>query len=458
MAAIIRFVLLIFLADILPDYSVVDILPYPDARATPAFYKWAATPPMGWNSWDCYGPTVTEREVMANADYMATFLKDSGWEYIVVDIRWYVSNDKSGGYNEADPHYNIDDYGRFIPAVNRFPSSAGGKGFSLLADYIHKKGLKFGIHVMRGVPVMAVNKRMPVKGTHLTAADIYSPEGQCTWLRDMYTVDCSRQGSQEYYNSIMELYASWGVDFLKIDDLSSPYHEKEIEMIRKAINHTGRKIVLSTSPGPTPVDKAGHIAQNANMWRTVGDLWDNWPQLREEFSVLDSWSPYVTDGAWPDGDMLPLGHIGIRAERGNDRMSQLTKDEQYTLMTLFSIFRSPLMFGGDLPGCDDFTLSLITNRDVIEVNQHSHGGHQLFRKDDLIAWSADDPVTGDKYLAFFNTGDTPGKKEMRVDFDLIGLKGKHKVKDLWTGKELGQFSDSFSCEISKHGAGLFRIH
>jgi alpha-galactosidase len=424
----------------------------------PAFYKWAPIPPMGWNSWDCYGPTVVESEVKANADYMADHLKDFGWQYIVVDIRWYVANDKSGGYNEKDPVYNIDNYGRFLPAVNRFPSSADGKGFKPIADYIHSKGLKFGIHVMRGIPVIAVRDSLPILGTAFTAKDIYTPDGQCMWLKDMYTIDYLKKGSQDYYNSILELYASWGVDFVKIDDLSSPYHAEEIEMIRKAIDRTGRKIVLSTSPGPTPFKDVNHIKQNANMWRTVGDLWDNWSQLKEEFSVLDKWSPYVATDTWPDGDMLPLGHIGIRAERGKDRMSNLTRDEQYTLMTLFSIFRSPLMFGGNLPDNDDFTLSLIINNDVLEVNQHSENGKQLFRNNDLIAWTADDPKSGDKYLALFNVRDSSASAEISVKFNQIGLSGTHTVKNLWTGENMGSFTDSFVRTINRHGAGLYRIH
>lgn len=423
-----------------------------------SFHDWATTPPMGWNSWDCYGPTVVESEVKANADYMSEKLKKSGWEYIVVDIRWYVANDKSGGYNQKDPQYNIDEYGRFIPAVNRFPSSANGRGFKPLADYVHSKGLKLGIHVMRGVPVIAVNSRMPVKGTNFTAADISSTEGQCKWLKDMYTIDHSKEGAQAYYNSIMDLYASWGVDFLKIDDLSSPYHAEEIEMIRKAIDRTGRKMVLSTSPGPTPIEEVNHIKQNANMWRTVGDFWDNWRQLKQEFNVLERWAPYVAPGTWPDGDMLPLGRIGLRAERGAPRWSGFTKDEQFTLMTLFAIFRSPLMFGGDLPSNDEFTLSLITNKDVLNVNQHSKNGKQLSRENDLIIWTADDPKTGDKYLAFFNAQDTPGGKDISVQLEQLGLSGTHSVKDLWTGEKLGKFTGSFTRTINQHGAGLYRIH
>jgi alpha-galactosidase len=374
------------------------------AAPNPAFHQWAATPPMGWNSWDCYGPTVTEAEVKANADYMAQHLKSSGWEYVVVDIRWYVGNDTAHGYNEKNPDFNLDEYGRFTPAVNRFPSAAGGKGFKPLADYLHGKGLKFGIHIMRGVPVVAVQRRLPILGTRLTAADIYSKEGQAGWLHDMYTVKAG-PGAQEYYDSLFRLYASWGLDFVKVDDLSEPYHKPEVEMIRRAIDKSGRRIVLSTSPGETPIAEAAHVAAHANMWRTVGDFWDSWEQLKDHFDVCARWAPHIQPGAFPDADMLPLGRLGIRAERGDDRRSRFTPDEQRTLLTLWSIFRSPLMFGGDLPSNDAATLALLTNPNVLAVNQHSTHNRQLFRRNNLIAWIADDPATGDKFLALFNAQD-----------------------------------------------------
>ncbi|WP_065814180.1 NPCBM/NEW2 domain-containing protein [Hymenobacter sp. DG25B] len=414
------------------------VIPAGPAARPADFHQWAPTPPMGWNSWDCYGPTVTEAEVKANADYMARHLRPAGWEYVVVDIRWYVGNDTAHGYNEKDPDFSIDANGRFIPAVNRFPSAAGGKGFGPLADYLHAQGLKFGIHIMRGVPVVAVQRKLLILGSTATAADIYSPEGQAGWLHDMYTVVAGRPGAQEYYNSIFQLYASWGVDLVKVDDLSSPYHKGEVEMIRRAIDLTGRKIVLSTSPGETPVAEARHVQAHANMWRTVGDFWDSWEQLKEHFEVCNRWAPYIQPGAFPDADMLPLGRLGIRAERGNDRMSRFTQDEQYTLMSLWSIFRSPLMFGGDLPSNDAFTLSLLTNKEVLAVNRNSTNNRQLFRRDNLIAWTADDPATGDKFLALFNAQDqelapaseavwasdvitrqTPGQSQ-KVDIDIAG--------------------------------------
>ncbi len=385
------------------------------AQTKSDFHSWAATPPMGWNSWDCFGPTVTEAEVKANADYMAKYLKPYGWNYVVVDIRWYVGNDKAHGYNEKDPDYVLDEYGRFLPAINRFPSAAGGKGFKPLADYLHAKGLKFGIHIMRGIPVIAVKQNLPIKGTNVTARDIYSEKDQCRWLRDMYTIVPGKVGAQEYYNSLFELYASWGLDFVKVDDLSSPiYFEGEIDMIRKAIDRTGRKILLSTSPGETPIAHADHVQKNANMWRTVGDFWDSWQQLKEHFTVFERWNKWRAYGAYPDGDMLPLGRIGIRAERGNPRMTAFTRDEQYTLMTLWSIFKSPLMFGGNLPDNDPFTLSLLTNKNVLKVLNESTNNKPLFTDADKAAWIADEPATGAKYLAVFNTMDQQEAIEERA--------------------------------------------
>lgn len=385
------------------------------AQEIKPFHYWAATPPMGWNSWDCFGPTVTESEVKANADYMAAHLKSSGWEYIVVDIRWFVGNDKANGYNQTNPAYSLDGYGRLTPAVNRFPSAADGKGFGPLADYIHSKGLKFGIHIMRGIPVVAVKNNLPIFNSSFTAKDVYTEDNQCTWLRDMYTIVPGKAGAQEYYNSIFQLYAGWGVDFVKVDDLSSPvYFAAEVEMIRKAIDKTGRKIVLSTSPGETPVDHAAHVQQHANMWRTVGDFWDSWLQLKEHFKVFERWNRYRTYGAWPDGDMLPLGHIGIRAERGANRMSNFTTDEQYTLMTLWSIFRSPLMFGGHLPDNDAFTLSLLTNKDMLHVLKNSKNNKPLFTTGSKAAWVAEDTETATKYLAVFNYADQEMAEESKA--------------------------------------------
>lgn len=421
------------------------------------FRSWAETPPMGWNSWDCYGPTVTESEVKANADYMATNLKQYGWQYVVVDIRWFVANTKAHGYNEKDPVYNIDMYGRYMPAENRFPSSALGKGFKPLADYIHSKGLKFGIHIMRGLPKQAYIRNTPVKGTKgITAQQIATPERQCRWLHDNYTVLSSRPGAQQYYNSIIELYASWGVDFIKVDDISSPYHEDEIDLIRNAIDQCGYPIVLSVSPGDTPISAAVHVDSHANMWRMVGDVWDDWSDMKHLFKVAAQWYPYIGDGTWPDCDMIPLGHIAIRGEVGDERMTKLTRDEQYTLMTFYTIMRSPLMFGGDMPTLDSFTLSLLSNKDVLRMHKESMGTKQLFQTDNQLAITSHSKNNNEIYLALFNIGDSI-TQTLKVKLKDLGLHGTYYMTDMWKGKRMGKTNSIVKTSLAPHASRLIKL-
>ena len=264
----------------------------------------AATPPMGWNSWDCYGTTVTEAEVKANADYMAAHLKQHGWQYIVIDIQWSEPNAQAHGYR-AGAQLAMDEYGRLIPAVNRFPSSAGGRGFRPLADYIHALGLRFGIHIMRGIPRQAVKANLPVFGSALgtvRAGEIADTASICPWNTDMYGVDLSRPGAQGYYDSILKLYADWGVDYIKADDIARPAHREEIAALHRAIGKTGRPIVLSLSPGPAMIKDVAFLQANANMWRISDDFWDNWKALRLNFILMSIWSGIGRPGAWPDAE------------------------------------------------------------------------------------------------------------------------------------------------------------
>lgn len=437
-------------------FTVVLLSTVLSLKAQQRFKSWAPTPPMGWNSWDAYGPTITEAEVKANADYMAAKLKPFGWEYVVVDIRWYVSNDKAGGYNQTDPHYNLDKFGRYMPAVNRFPSARDGKGFKALADYIHAKGLKFGIHIMRGVPKEAVAGKLPVKGTQVTADQIYSPKGRCEWLKDNYTIDRGAAGAQAYYNSILELYASWGVDFIKVDDLSRPYHQDEIEMIRKAIDNTGRPIVFSTSPGETPITKAGHVGSHANMWRMVDDVWDTWPHITHLMQVAQKWYPYIRPGAWPDCDMIPLGRISIRGERGQDRMTRLTKDEQYSLMSFFLIFRSPLMFGGDLPSLDPFTSSLLTNKAALAMHKYGSQVKQLFQENGQLAITSVNARTGERYLGLFNISDDKTPITIKIPLSDLDMPSATLV-DIWSGENLGKVQRVIQVDLGPHACKLFSL-
>lgn len=423
-----------------------------------SFKDWAKTPPMGWNSWDCYGPTVREHEIKSNTDYMAEHLKEFGWEYVVVDIRWYVENTKSHGYNQKDPIYVLDEYGRYIPAVNKFPSAVNGEGFKPLADYVHSKGLKFGIHLMRGIPKVAVENRLPIKGTNgITADQVFSTENQCKWLRDNYTIVANKPGAQEYYNSIFELYAEWGVDFVKIDDLSAPiYHEAEIELIRNAIDNSGRKMVLSTSPGETPVAAGQHVSEHANMWRMVNDVWDSWWHINHLMEVSQDWYSYIKPGTWPDCDMIPLGRLSIRGEVGNDRMTNLTKDEQYTLMSFFTIFKSPLFFGGDLPSNDAFTLSLLINKEVLKMHAESSDVRQLYKEKGKLAISSKNKKENLTYLALFNTSDALNL-DVSVNLADLGFTNKVKISNMWSGEIVGVFKEDFYQNLPPHASGLYKI-
>ncbi len=416
-----------------------------------SFLNWAPTPPMGWNSWDCYGTAVTEAQTKANADYMAENLARHGWQYIVVDIQWYEP-DATGWEYRPGAKLEMDANGRLLPAVNRFPSAANGNGFKSLADYVHAKGLKFGVHILRGIPRQAVTANSPILGTSVRAADVADTSSTCRWNSDMYGVDMSKSGGQEYYDSIFAQFAQWGIDFVKVDDLSRPYHQAEIAAIRRAIDKCGRAIVFSTSPGATPLDQAADISANANMWRISDDFWDKWSLLKEQFQRCADWAPFSGGGHYPDADMLPIG--AIRASKSSH--THFTKDEQYTVMTLWSICRSPLIFGGDLPQNDAFTLSLLNNDEVLAVDQHSSGGRQIFRRDDLIAWTADVDGSKDKYLAVFNARDEQPAAVSVVLKD-IGFDGPCRVRDLWKGEDVGIFTGKFEPVVAVHGAGLYRV-
>lgn len=410
-------------------------------------------PPMGWNSWDCYGASVKEEEVRRNADYMAKNLKPYGWEYVVVDIQWFEPAATSAEYN-LNAQLEMDQYGRLMPAVNRFPSAEGGKGFKPLGDYIHSLGLKFGIHILRGIPKQAIRENTKILGSNVTAAEIADFGSICAWNGDMCGVDMSREGAQAYYDSLFELYASWGVDFIKVDDIARPYHKAEVEAIQKAIQKCGREIVLSLSPGDATLKEAEHLSQYANMWRMTDDFWDGWEQLKKMFDYCRDWFPYVKEGSWPDCDMLPLGRIGIRSH-GGDRMSRFTHDEQKMLMSLWCIFRSPLMFGGDMIYNDDFTLSLMTNKELMEINQKGNSGREVYRKGNEIVW-ASNGEEGVYYLAQFNVGEEEIKAKTPLSF--LGINQKVTGVEIWTNTqaEINEENEVVS-QLAPHGVKLYKL-
>jgi alpha-galactosidase len=416
----------------------------------------APTPPMGWNSWNSFATTITEAQALENAGIMADKLLPFGYNVFTVDIQWYEPNASSYEYRK-DAALAMDEYGRLVPAPNRFPSAQNGAGFRALADRIHAMGMKFGIHVMRGIPRQAVRQNTPVRGTKVRARDIADTSSICTWNGDMYGVDMTKPGAQAYYDSIFALYASWGVDFVKMDDMARPYENnwREIEAAHKAIGASGRPIVLSLSPGETDLRWAGHVPHYAQMWRISDDFWDEWKLLAAQFQRLENWNPVMGANAWPDADMLPLGRLALGA-----RATRFTPDEQQTLMTLWSIARSPLIMGGDLRHLDAPTLALLTNPEVLAVNQHSRDNRPHRADPDTRIWSArpaqDAIQEGVQYLALFNTGDKPAT--IAFDLSRLDLGGRSvAVRDLWTRRDRGTVQGALHATLAPHASQLLRL-
>ncbi len=414
-------------------------------------HKLAKTPPMGWNSWNCYGASVRECEVRQNAEYMAEKLKEHGWQYIIVDIQWYEPNAKSDQYNDG-AELVMDGFSRLMPAVNRFPCAADGNGLKGLADYVHGLGLKFGIHIMRGIPKQAVKAKTPIMCPGITADMIADTSSVCEWNGDMYGIDADKKGAQEYYNSIFQLYASWNIDYVKVDDIARPYHYREVELIRRAIDLTGRDIVLSLSPGKASLAGAAHLMAHANLWRMSDDFWDTWRQLRETFDLCRDWQNLRTPGAWPDCDMLTVGKIGIRSN-GGARYTNFTKDEQKTHIALWCIFRSPMFIGCEMTLNDEFTFSLLTNRSLLRILNSSHGNRELYRDEKgAIVWYALDDDGCRRYLAQFNVSEAD--REIETPLDWLGLETAH-IRELFDNTE-NEVSSVVS-KVPAHGVKIYEI-
>ncbi len=423
----------------------------------PAHHALTPRPPLGWNSFNCFGGDVTEAEVLANAEFVARHLKPVGWDYIVVDFCW--AHPRPGAsYNPhqgpgMQPLMAMDHWNRLLPAPERFPSSAHGAGFKPLADRIHALGLKFGIHIMRGFPRQAVYPNFPIRSGHRPKA--FAGVGrECSWLDHMVAVNPAKPGGQHYYDSLFELYASWGVDYVKLDDVGSPeYSAEEIAAVRQAIDRCGRPMVLSLSP-MTLFEHGAHAREHANLWRISHDFWDDWDRLHEQFDRCRDWVVHRGGGAWPDADMLPFGRLSKRGPCAAERDSFFTRDEQRTLMSLWAVFQSPLMMGGHLPETDAETIALLTNPEVLEVNQTARDGHEVLRRGALITWIATATVRPGQYLALFNTGDAP--LDLRIPWTDLRLAQPCMVRDLWQRAD-HPVGATLDLTLPAHGAALLSL-
>jgi len=452
------------------------------ATPTPVPAKVAATPPMGWNSWDSYGLTITEDQFRANTKFLNDHLKPFGYNYAVIDEGWFFFNPQDRPHPDT-LIYALDANGRYVPVPARFPSAGSAQlpapptspapklsatieatSFKPLADWVHAQGLKFGIHIVRGIPRASVERNLPIAGSAFHAADAADTADACPWDPTNWGVKNNEAG-QAWYDSLLAQYAGWGVDLLKVDCISShPYKADEIRMIRRAIDKTGRPMVLSLSPGPTSLDNAAEVGDLANMWRISDDFWDYWanpgrafPQsLSGQFEKTAAWAQYAKPGNWPDADMLPLGELRPVPGEGNPRTTRLTPTEQQTLMTLWSMARSPLILGANLTLLDDATLRLITNRDVLTIDQTATRSGETLHSGGIIAWTADLP-DGTQALALFNVGES--LVTITTSFEAYGLDDTtYHVKDAWSGRNLGKLKSIDNLSLEPHAATLWLLH
>jgi alpha-galactosidase len=417
----------------------------------------APTPPMGWNSYDSFGASVTEQDMLEQGDAVRALLQPFGWNHVVIDYRWY-----EGGQP-------IDANGRYLPNTGKYPSATGSMGFRSLADQIHAKGLKFGIHIMRGVPRKSYDANLPIAGSSYTTRQAGNPNDPCPWDQHMWGASGDAAAVQAWYDALMDQYASWGVDFIKIDDMlnnsTRRYHQAEADAIHRAVGKTGRSIMLSFSPGPDDpswlTSSVGNLNTNASMWRVVNDFWDfnALTDLPGVFRAASTWQAVtgLVPGHWPDLDMLPLGYLGPRNEWHASGQTTFTRNEQVSIMTLWSMLPSPLMYGGNPAhlSSDAWTLALLTNEEVLAVNQDvlaERGRRTAMGSNEM--WVRD-LSGGRKAVAFFNRGAQDAM--MSASFTQIGVTGMQVIRDLWRRMDVTATNDTLTASVPGRGALLYTV-
>jgi len=424
------------------------------------------SPFLGWNSYDCYGSNINEKLTHANLDAFIEKLKPYGYEYFVLDAGWFRHFDLKPGETwptDGDKSYlNIDEYGRLIPSEELFPN-----GFNAIIDKAHKHGIKFGLHMMRGIPREVVEKNLPIKGTGYFARDIADVNDTCRWSSQNYGIDMDKPGAQEYYNSVLELVSGWGIDFIKYDDIV--HKPLEINAVANAIENCGRKIILSVSPGrhfnPDYID----TYKRADMIRITRDIWDLSDDIQRSFERWEEMQPYSGKEFWLDLDMIPFGHIRVNypltynkleSTRGYERMDNFSYAQKKTFITQRAMAASPLFMGGTLTSSPNVVFELITNTDMLECNQNSITGELINRVPKypkvVDIWKTPHKnITNEGWIGIFNRNEY--NVLMKFDKEKLGLNKSltYYLYDIW-GKRIIEDAETFIFEIS--GSDVIFIH
>lgn len=418
----------------------------------------AQKPPLGWNSFDSYGVYLHEEAAYANLEAMAEKLKPHGYEYFVIDNGWFGEYRlQEGTHYPAEKHASdirINEYGYYLPSKVYFPGGLEG-----IAERCKELGLKLGVHLMRGIPRKAYELDLPIEGTPYTARDIANtdPRENCTWCTYNYAVDMTKPGAQEWYDGLIRHIADMGVEMIKYDDIVE--HPDEVEAVAKAVEKTGKPILLSLSPGDKVSPDAIGVFKMANMLRVTQDVWDEQIYIDECFKAWRKWGGKEQPGFWIDMDMIPFGQLQLMspvcedtedsplsngeialAGKGVNRWSQLSKPQMKTFITMRALAASPLMMGGDLPTLDDYSLKLITDTDMLECNQNGVMGSLVHEQDGIETW-----VTykkGSDHEGWLGVFNRKGKETtVEISETLTGLEDLegYSMRDIWKDQAVEPF-------------------
>lgn len=404
-------------------------------------------PMLGWNSYDCYGTHINESLTLANLEAFIEKLNPYGYEYFVLDAGWYRHYDIKPGEvwpSKGDKAYlRYDEYGRFLPSKVLFPN-----GFMEIVDKAHRHGIKFGIHIMRGIPREVVKKDLPIFGTEYTARDIANVNDTCKWSSLCYGVDMDQPGAQEYYNSVVALAASWGVDFIKYDDIV--HKPREIEAVANAIQNSGRDIIFSVSPGDDIDPELIGVYQRADMVRISRDIWDLSEDIDICFERWEKMQPYADLGFWLDLDMIPFGHIRVNypnnpyfeeSNRGYNRLDNFSYAQKKTFITQHALSASPLFMGGELTSSPNIVFELITNPEMLACNQNGVAGELETRiktySTFLDVWKTPHrEKSGQGWIGIFNRNEY--QENITLSKEALGLENgtSYQLYDIWGNRSI----------------------
>src|SRR6266498_3165478 len=424
--------------------AVVDVLTAPPASATDNGLS--VRPAMGWSSWSFIRRSPDETKIKAQADAMVSSgLAGHGYVYINLDDFWQLC-DGNG--------FVVDSFGRWVADPAKFPN-----GIKAVVDYVHGLALKFGFYVTPGIPKNAVLRNTPIEGTSFHAADIANTallekNYNC---KNMYFIDYSKRGAQAYVDSWARQFASWGVDYLKIDGVGSS-DIPDVEAWAGALRRSGRPINYALSNN-LPISDAATWQRLANSWRTQGDVecycgpgpngsgypLTTWSRVTTRFASASAWQPWAGPEGWNDLDSLEIG---------NGDQVGLTADQRRSTMTLWAMAGAPLLLGTDLTNLTSTDLAMLTNDRLIGVDQDGYAAARIVDSGANQVWRKRED-NGDFIVALFNT-DTAASSTVSVTWSQVGFTGSATVTDLWSGASVGTVSDSYSATLRPGETRLIR--